>query len=397
MTSMRFLAACLLVAIASTCSGDPVWIGTYTGGEAGSEGIYVADFDPATGRLSEPRLAAKAKNPSFLAAHPTRPVLFAVSEVSDADGKPGGAIAALAIDEATGGLTEINTQPSGGTGPCHVSIDVPQNLVLAANYGSGSVACFRIADDGSLEPAAAGSPGGVLQHPAREGEEAGINASRQEGPHAHSIYPSPGGKYVIACDLGLDTLFVHALDAKRGTLDFHSKVKLPPGSGPRHFSLHSCTRYGYVVNEMALTVTFLGYDATTGEFTPEQTLSTLPDDVTDREGFSTAEVICHPAGIALFASNRGHDSIAMYTVDRYTGRLTFRGVTPIGGKTPRGFTVDPSGRYLLVAGQDSNTITVFSIDFAQGTLTSTGQTVSAPKPVCLAFRPPVFDADTGKP
>ena len=363
-------------------TGQFVWFGTYTGGPANSEGIYVSRFDATTGKLTAPALAAAVKNPSFLAVHPTLPVMYAVSEVADADGKPTGAVLALAIDEATGTLTAKNHQSSGGGGPCHVSVDRTGRVALAANYGGGSVICLGLAADGSLEPVVAGSPGGFIQH-----EGKGPNPQRQEGPHGHSINPTADGRFAVACDLGLDKVLIHALDVDKATLAPHGFGRGTPGAGPRHFAFHPTGRYGYAVNELDRTVTAFAFDPQAGTLTEVQTLSTLPADVTDTKGFSTAEIVAHPSGAFLYASNRGHDSIAMYAVDQATGRLTFLGAEPTRGKTPRNFVIDPTGKFLLAAGQNSHTVTVFAIDTETGRLSFTGQSLDVPSPVCIRFRP----------
>jgi 6-phosphogluconolactonase len=342
----------------------------------------VSRFDAATGKLTAPVLAAAAKNPSFLAVHPTLPVLYAVSEVADADGKPTGAVLSFAIDEATGTLTAKNHQSSGGGGPCHVSVDRTGRVALAANYGGGSVICLGLAADGSLEPVAAGKPGGFIQH-----EGKGPNPQRQEAPHGHSINPSPDGRFAVACDLGVDKVFIHALDVDKATLAPHGFGRGAPGAGPRHFAFHPDGRHGYAVNELDLTVTAFAYDPQAGTLESIQAISTLPADVTDTKGFSTAEIVAHPSGKFLYASNRGHDSIAMYRVDGGTGRLTFLGAELIQGKTPRNFVIDPSGKFLLAAGQNSHTVTVFAIDAETGTLSSTGPSLEVPSPVCIRFRP----------
>lgn len=356
----------------------PVWFGTYTNAKTGSEGIYVSRFGTDTGTLTKPVLAGVAKNPSFLALHPTVPVLYAVSEIAGADSKPAGGILAFAIDDRTGLLTTKNEQPSGGPGPCHVSVDRTGKVVLAANYGGGSTICLGLEPDGSLRPVVSGTPGGFIQH---EGK------SVNEKPHGHSIYPAPDGRFAISCDLGIDKVLVHALDVAKATLTPHGFGATTPGAGPRHFALHPSGRFGYAVNELDLTVTGFEFDPAAGTLTEFQTLSTLPADVTDRTGFSTAEIVAHPNGKFVYASNRGHHSIAMFRADEATGKLMFLGVEPIRGKTPRNFVLDPTGKFLLAGGQESNTVTVFAIDQATGRLTFTGTSLDVPSPVCIRFRP----------
>jgi 6-phosphogluconolactonase len=389
--AMAFAAMITAAAGAATAADAPpvgdrlVWFGTYTNAAAGrpaSEGIYVSRFDPATGRLTPPVLAGQAKNPSFVALHPTLPVLYAVSEVADADGRPMGAVIAFAIDEATGTLTRKNHQPSGGKGPCHVSVDRGGRAVLAANYGGGSVICLGLEPDGSLRPVAAGSPGGFIQH-----EGKGVHPQRQEGPHGHSIYPTADGRFAVACDLGLDKVFVHSLDAGRAVIAPHRFGGTPAGAGPRHFAFHPGGRHGYSVNELGLSVTAFRFDPEAGTLSPFQTLSTLPADVGDTKGFSTAEIVAHPGGRYVYASNRGHDSIAMYSADPASGQLEFLGTEPIRGHTPRNFAIDPTGKFLLAAGQHSDTVTVFAIDGETGRLSFTGESLAVPSPVCIRFRP----------
>jgi 6-phosphogluconolactonase len=379
----RFACLALIVMVASAQAAErPVWFGTFTRGTAGSEGIYVSRFDDASGTLTPPVLAAKAKNPGFLAVHPSLPVIYAVSEVADHDGKPTGGILSFTIDDRTGTLTKKTEQPSGGAGPCHVSVDRTGKAVLAANYGGGSVICLGLEADGGLRPVATGSPGGFIQH---EGKS--VNEKRQEKAHAHSIYPAADGRFAITCDLGIDKVLIHALDVGKATLAPHAFASVKPGAGPRHFTFHPHGRFGYACNELDLTVTGFAFDAAAGTLTEFQTLSTLPADVTDHTGLSTAEIVAHPNGKFLYVSNRGHHSIAMFSVDEPTGKLTFLGTEPIRGKTPRNFALDPTGKFLLAAGMDSNTVTVFAIDQATGRLTFTGQSIDVPMPACIRFRP----------
>lgn len=378
-------AACLLCLPGRAADAEWVWFGTYSRGETGSEGIYVSRFDAVTGRLSEPVLAAKAANPSFLAAHPKRPLLYAVAETSDGS-PPAGGIAAFAVDEASGTLRPLGSRPSGGAGPCHLTVDPSGRAVLAANYGGGSLICYGVAADGGLEPLAAGTPGGFIQHVPDRGAEAGTDQRRQEHPHAHSIDVAADGRFAFCCDLGLDAVLIYALDAQRATLVPHGRARLAAGSGPRHFALHPSNRFAWCVNELSLTVTGFAYDTAAGMLRELQTIATLPDEVTKRSGFTTAEIACHPSGRFLYASNRGHDSIAMYAIDERTGRLSFMGVEPIRGQTPRSFAIAPTGRFLLAAGQGSGTVTVFAIDTETGRLSFTGQSIRVPAPVCVLFR-----------
>ncbi len=388
MPSMRaaVLAAALVPTIA-TAAEVPVWFGTYTNPTTRAEGIYVAQFDTATGRLTPPVLAGRAKNPSFLAFHPRLPMLYAVSEIAAADGTAGGAVEAFAIDEATGALSSCGAESTGGAGPCHVTVDPEGTVVLAANYGGGSVACLGLAEDGRLKPlVTAGGGSGFLQHAWNRRHEPGIHPQRQERPHAHSVDVAPGGRFAFVCDLGLDEVLVHALDRERACLAAHAAAKLATAAGPRHMAIHPDGVRGWCVNELDLTVTGLDIEGGGAALRVGPTASTMPADVANRMGFSCAEIAVHPNGKFLYASNRGHDSIAMFRIVDGTTALELLGVEPTRAKTPRHFAIAPGGRHLLAAGQGSGTVTVFSIDEQTGRLTFTGTSVEVPSPVCVGFR-----------
>lgn len=389
MSSIRVACVGAILLCSAARAGEvPVWFGTYTNATTASKGIYVARFDTDRGTLAPPVLAAAARNPSFIAFHPRLPMIYAVAEMAAADGGPGGAIEAFAIDETTGRLESRGAESTGGGGPCHVAVDPAGRAVLAANYGGGSVACLGLTEDGRLEPLVSGEgPRGLLQHALDRAGEAGLHPKRQEKPHAHSVDVMPNGRFVVVCDLGLDTIFVHALDAAQATLAPHASTRTPFGAGPRHFALHPHGRFGYAINELDLTVNGFTLDERAGGLTSLQTLSTLPDEVFDRTGFTAAEVAVHPSGRFLYASTRGADTITAYQIDDETGRLTFLAAESIRGKTPRHFAIAPEGRFLLAAGQQSDTVTVFAIDAETGRLTFTGTSLDVPSPVCIAFRP----------
>jgi 6-phosphogluconolactonase len=362
----------------SVAADDPtvhVFIGTYTRGSE-SQGVYHARFNPETGELTTPEAKAKVDNPSFLAIHPTGRFLYTVAEIADFEGKTAGGVQAFEINPESGDLKALNSQSTGGPGPCHCTVDHLGKCLLVANYGGGSVACLPIDADGSLKPAST-----FIQH-----EGTGPDKNRQEAPHAHSINVSPNNAFAIAADLGTDKLFTYQFDTERGTLvpNDPPSTSVAPGSGPRHLAFHPNGQFAYVINELALTVTAFRYAPQTGVLYGFQTIATVPDDA-NREGVSTADIHVHPSGRFVYGSNRGHDSIAMYSVDLSTGRLKSLGQEPTGGKTPRNFGIDPSGRYLLAANQDSSTIVVFEIDSETGRLKPTGAKVSVPMPVCVQF------------
>lgn len=352
-----------------------VYFGTYTSGK--SQGIYVSRFDSATGKLSEPELAAETKNPSFLAVHPTEKFIYAVGEVNDTQGKRGGAVNAFAIENKTGKLTALNQQTSGGTGPCHVSVDATGKCVMVANYGGGSIAALPIRADGSLGEAAT-----IIQHTGSS-----VNPKRQTKPYAHFITPSPDNRFALTCDLGLDKVLVYQLDAATAKLTTNNPphAVVPHGTGPRHLAFHPNGKFVYVINEMGLTITTFSYDAARATLFEEQNISTLPASYSSTDKDSTAEIAVHPGGKFVYGSNRGHDSIAVFAVDAKSGKLTLVQHESTQGKTPRHFAIDPSGKWLFAENQNSDSVVGFAIDAATGKLKPTGQTLTLGSPVCAVF------------
>ena len=367
--SFAFLAFAFLSPPA--LGAERVYIGTY--GSAPNEGIFVAELDPATGGVSTPGLAGEAVDASFLAFDPSHKCLYAVSEVSTFDGKKTGGVVAFAVDQATGRLTRLNEQPSQGAGPCHLVVDKTGKNVLVANYDGGTAAVLPILEPGRLHAASSW----VAHH------GHGPNAERQEKAHAHSINVDPANRFAFVCDLGCDKVFVYRFDPVAGTLKAHNTATLPPGSGPRHFAFHPSGRFAYSANELGSTVTTFWYDADNGTLSPVQTLSTLPPSF--KESNTVSEVVVHPSGKYVYVANRGHDSIALFTVDATTGRLTAAGHESTEGKTPRNFSIDPSGTFLLAANQDSDSVVVFRLDPATGKLKATGQKLMIRKPVCIKW------------
>ena len=361
-------------AIAAPPEGNEiaVYVGTYTGPK--SKGIYLSRLDLASGKLSAPTLAAETEQPSFLALHPNRQFLYAVNETGE--GRRGtGQVTGFAVG-SDGKLTQLNQQPSRGSAPCHLVVDRAGKTLLLANYGGGSVAAFPIGPDGRL-----GESSAFVQH-----SGSSTNPQRQKSPHAHSINLDAANRFAVAADLGLDKVLVYRFDAVKGTLSPNEppSTSVQAGSGPRHFAFHPNGRNAYVINEIASTVTAFQYDAAQGVLKEVQTLSTLPKGYTGNT--STAEVQVHPSGKFLYGSNRGHDSIAVFAIEA-NGNLRYVENTPTGGRTPRNFGISPDGKYLLAANQQSDNVVVFKIDSKSGRLTSTGNTLEVPSPVCVKFLP----------
>ena len=366
--------ALLTSLVASAADKYLFYVGTYTEGTA-SHGIYAYRFDPSSGESTALGLAAETTNPSFFALHPNGHFLYAVNEVQKYDGPNSGGVSAFSVDQATGKLTFLNEVPSRGADPCYVIVDDSGKYVLVANYTGGSVAVFPILADGKLGAAAA-----FIQHTGH-----GTNPQRQEAAHAHSIDLSPDERFAFVDDLGLDELLVYKFDRANGSLTPNNPpfAKLDPGAGPRHFALDGSGKFAYVVAEMESTVNGFAADLTTGTLRKLETISTLPKDFKGEN--DDAEIHIHPNGRFLYASNRGHDSIAVFAIDRGKGSLTKIDDVPTGGKIPRSFELDPTGKYLFAANQKSDDIVVFRVDEKTGKLTPTGQKLEVASPVCVKF------------
>jgi 6-phosphogluconolactonase len=343
-------------------------LGTYTGPT--SKGIYAFRFDESSGRATSLGLAGETANPSFLAADANGKYLYAVNEVSDFHGEKSGAVSAFSIDHASGQLTLLNQVSSHGAGPCYITLDKTGKYVLVANYDSGTVATFPILPDGKLGEAAS-----VIQHSGH-----GSDPERQEGPHAHEIELTPDNRFAVAADLGLDKLLVYKFDASTGKLQANDPpfAQIDPGSGPRHFAFTPSGKFAYVLSEMKSTVTALSFDSRTGTFQKLQTVSSLPPDFKGHN--DAAELVVSPSGKFVYASNRGSDTIAVFSIGR-DGKLAPVEYAPTQGKTPRGFRTDPSGSHLFAANHESNNIVIFKIDAKTGKLKPTGQVLDAPSPV----------------
>lgn len=359
--SRHLMFACLFLIVAATADAQEkyrVYFGTYTGKE--SKGVYQCELNLKDGSLSAATLAGETESPSFIAFHPSGKFLYAVNE-----GRA--EISALAIDAKTGNLTPLNSQPSQGSGPCHLVVDPTGKNVLAANYGGGSCICLPIDADGKL-----GAATSFQQHV----------GPRKNG---HSIHVDKANKFALCCDLGLDKVIIYAFDPAKGTLTPHGEFNAPKGAGPRHFAWHPDGKTAYVNGESDLTIIACDYDADKGVLTQRQVLSTLPKDVA-RKGGSTAETVVHPSGKFVYVSNRDpYNSIAIFSIDPQTRELKAVGHQAQGIKTPRNFAIEPTGQFMLVANQSGGNVLVFRINQATGELTPTGASVQVPSPVCVRF------------
>jgi len=355
--------------------GDLLYVGTYTEGTR-SKGIYLVRMDRSSGKLRRVGSVDAGANPSFLAVHPKGRVLYAVNEVEKHDGRGTGAVSAFAIAKDTGALTRRNDQPSEGGAPCYVSVDRSGRVVFVANYVGGSVALLPIQTDGALAPATK-----VMQHTG-----SGPNAERQSSPHAHCIVSDHSNRFVLAADLGADRVFVYRLDLEGKSLRHveGGDAVMRSGAGPRHIAFHPTLPLVFIANELDSTVATLRFDAERGTLSPLDTHSTLPAGWTGTN--YPADIHVAPSGRTLYVSNRGHNSIAVFSVAESTGALALHQVVSTDGDWPRNFSLHPTGRWLLVANQRSDSIVVFRRDQKSGRLTPTRQRIALPSPVCLRFR-----------
>jgi len=363
----------------SPADGDLLYVGTYTAGTR-SEGIYLVRMDRRSGQLRRVGSVDAGANPSFLAIHPNGRVLYAVNELEKYKERATGAVSAFAIAGDTGALTRLNEQPSEGGAPCYLSVDRSAQVVLVANYVGGSIALLPIEPNGALAPAAQ-----VVQHTGK-----GPNAERQEGPHAHCILPDLSNRFALAADLGVDRVFVYRLDVGDKSLrpveEGAGDAVMRPGAGPRHIAFHPTLPLVFVANELDSTVATLRFDAARGTLSPLDTRSTVPAGWTGTNYPADIHVASSGrGGHTLYVSNRGHNSIAVFSVAESTGALVLDQTVSTEGDWPRNFNLDPTGRWLLAANQRSDSVVVFRRDPDNGRLTPTRQRIAIPSPVCLRF------------
>lgn len=355
------IAIMSLVSIASADEID-VWIGA-------GDGVYHLTLDTEKGALSSPSMAFPMKGAGFLAMHPDQSVLYATDRAEQ------GAVTAFTISPEKR-LKRINTMATGDGGPACVGIDKTGTVLMSAQYGGGSATTYLLKPDGSLDARVQ-----VVEH----GAGSGVVKNRQKTAHPHWVGTSPDNRFLLVPDLGLDRVVVYSLDSKTGKLTPHTKIAVPPGSGPRHMKFHTSVQFIYVLNELTLTISVFSYDSEKGEFKEIQLIETLPAELKDQHLNSAAEIRVHPSGQFVYASNRGHDTIACFRVDPETGMLSFIDREPIRGSIPRNFNLDPSGRWLIAAGQASNTLALFAVDPETGKLTFHRQVVNVPAPICVLF------------
>ena len=365
------------------------YVGTYTGapGAGGNgEGIELFEADLRTGRLSRRGVAAQTRNPSWIAVHPSRKYLYAVNEIADFHGNSG-SVTAFAVDVASGELHALNTVSSAGAGPAYVSLDVRGSFAFVANYAGGSIAVLPIHADGLLGEAVdvhrdRGFAGSTSAASAIPGSFA---ISGHDNPHAHMIAADLHNNFVLATDLGQDRIYTWRFDRRTGRLTSHSAetfVTLPSGDGPRHFAFHPNGRWFYSIQEEASTVIFFQYDPSSGSLKAQQTLSALPHGFVGTSFAS--EILVSPNGKTLYAANRLHDTIAVFSIGS-EGRLSYVTETSTLGDYPAQCRIDPGGNFLYVCNQRSDNITSFRIHRETGLLSFMGQYTPVGSPGNITF------------
>lgn len=341
-------------------------IGTYTKGK--SEGIYVYKFNSATGDAAMVSKAAAA-NPSYLALSPDEKFVYAVNE----DGNDKGSVTAFAFNKANGQLQYLDKQSSGGDHPCYVSVNKTGKWVAVANYTGGSFSTLPVMANGTL-----GVPN-TVQHTGHS-----IDKERQEKPHVHSTVFSPDDKYLFVQDLGIDKISVYTFNPGSGKPEPAAVpfVATTPGGGPRHFTFHPNGKFAYLVEEMGAAVSVYKYKD--GKLSAVQRISTVPANFTGKKW--AADLHVSPDGNFLYASNRTpSNTIAIFKINKSTGKLTAVGYEPVQGDVPRNFTIDPTGDFVLVANQESDNVVIFKRNKRTGVLTDTGKRIQVGNPTCLQW------------
>lgn len=337
------------------------YAGTYT--RESSEGIYSFTLDTEAGKLTDVKVAAKVGSPTYLALSEDNRFLYSVAQ----DGKSGG-VAAYKVNGETGDLTFIDSQVQEGAPPCHVG--VYENELVAGNYHAGIVDLYPINNEGGVDPVSSSS-----QHEGTGPHE------RQEKPHVHYTAHTPDKKYVVVADLGTDELVTYKIN--NGELERVNTLNVKAGSGPRHIAFHPNGKVAYLLTELRSEVVVLDYDAAEGSFTEKQYIRAIPEDFNETNDASAIHISAD--GKFVYTGNRGHNSIAVFSVNEATGELTFIEHTPSGGEWPRDFVLDPSGAYLITSNQHTGNLVLFARDQQTGKLTKLDSEIAVPEVVCVKF------------
>jgi 6-phosphogluconolactonase len=379
--SIRTCLAALAIAALTSCTGSTEHANTmkfYVGSSNGnlSHSIYLCELDPLAGSFAVLDSFAGARGGSYLALAPEENYLFAINQEQWDQESKHSTVTSFSIGPGTLVLKPINSQSSEGSDICHIYCSKEGDFIFAANYGSGHATALPVGENGEIAPASS-----VVI-----GEGAGPVESRQQGPHAHQVMLDPGQNFLLVPDLGTDRVMIYTFDPESGILTpnpVQPFFQLAPGSGPRHLAFHPDGKSLFIVNELNSTLTACIYNGADGTITEVNTISTVEE---WHQGMKyPAAVRVHPDGSFVYASTRGENScITTFKInkDRSVSRMQVVEHVPAW---PREFNVDPSGRFLLVAGERSNEIRLYSIDPENGLLTATESIVKLPAPACILF------------
>jgi 6-phosphogluconolactonase len=348
-----------------------IYVGTYS--TRGSQGIYVYQLDRVKAKMNLIQTIQTPASPTFLAIHPSGKFLYSVNRGAIEEMPNSGSVSSFSIDSKTGKLTLLNQRPSYGMDPAHISIDKTGKWAFISNYTEGTFVVLSVFDDGLL-----GSSVDSRKHLGKS-----VHPERQQKAYVHSAVVAPDNRFVVVSDLGADKIFSYRLDAAKGRIEDANPpyVSVKPGCGPRHFDFHPTGNFGYSVEELTSTVGVFSYNKSTGSLTTlADSIPSLPQDFTGKN--TAADIHVHPNGNYLYTSNRGHNSIAIFSIDK-AGMIKLTGQQDTKGKIPRNFMIDLKGDYLFVANQDSDNIVIFKIDPKTGKLRDTGNQIKVPAPACL--------------
>jgi 6-phosphogluconolactonase len=346
------------------------FIGSYAGLD--DPGLYTCRYDPINGNLELLGQVRGLKNPTFLDVDDNNSTLYAIAEGADSDHQPCGEAAAFRFDPLSGALSLLNKEITVPAPTCHIVLDRTDQCLMVSSYHGGMIGMSPLLSDGQI-----GETSDIQRHHGRS------VLPVQNQPRAHSIFVDRFNRFAGVCDLGLDRIILYKLDLSGFRFIPHQEVKVAAGSGPRHFVFHPTFAFGYVINELNSTITAFSYNEDKGELNEIQTITTLPDGY-DGEN-ACADIHISPDGKFLYGSNRGHNSIAVYAVDSFSGELTIVEFAPTLGDHPRNFAISGDGNHLLVCNRDSNNIVTFHRDSVNGKLSSTGSILNISKPVCIKF------------
>ncbi len=359
----------LALSIVNAQTKDIIFAGTNS--LRGSKGIYVLSFDRKQMIFEEIQTVGGGESPNFLALSKNRKYLYAAYSKGTQPGGMG-SVMAFSVDSKSGKLNKLNEQSSEGAGPAHVSLDPKGRFAYVSNYSAGNLAVYPINKDGSL-----GKSIDIVKHFGKS-----VVSSRQEAPHVHSAIPSGDGKFLYVSDLGIDKIMIYEVTNTGKLIPAATPfVSSMAGSGPRHLAIHPNGRFAYSVEELTSTVAAYQIEKVSGSLKPLERAKMLPDNFTARN--SAADIHFSPDGKYLYASNRGHESLVIYSVNPTNGRLHVIGHQNTGGQHPRNFMIDKKGDYLLTANRDTDNIVVFKLDKKTGKLTPTGTEIKVPAVIAL--------------